>query len=56
MCLGGFVVPFLKKSDGSPYFVVPEGVTTISLDCHKYGLSAKGGSILLFKSEKLRRM
>lgn len=55
MCLGGYIVPFLKKDDGSPYFVVPEGVTSISLDCHKYGLSAKGASVLLFSSEKYRR-
>ncbi len=25
------------------------------MDCHKYGLSAKGASVLLFSSEKYRR-
>jgi sphinganine-1-phosphate aldolase len=55
MCLGGFVVPFLKKENGEPMFKVPQGVTSISLDCHKYGLSAKGASVLLFSSEKYRR-
>jgi sphinganine-1-phosphate aldolase len=50
MCLGGFLVPFLKGKNGTPYFVVPDGVTSISMDCHKYGLSAKGASVLLFKS------
>lgn len=55
MCLGGFIVPFLKDKEGNPIFVVPKGVTSISLDCHKYGLSAKGASVLLFSSEKYRR-
>lgn len=55
MCLGGYLVPFLKKDDGSPFFEVPAGVTSISLDCHKYGLSAKGASVLLFSSEKYRK-
>lgn len=55
MCLGGFLVPFLKNDDGTPFFEVPKGVTSISLDCHKYGLSAKGASVLLFSSEKYRK-
>jgi sphinganine-1-phosphate aldolase len=55
MCLGGYLVPFLKTKEGNPYFVVPQGVTSISLDCHKYGLSAKGASVLLFSSEKYRK-
>lgn len=50
MCLGGYLVPFLKKVDGSPLFEVPQGVTSISMDCHKYGLAAKGASVLLFSS------
>jgi sphinganine-1-phosphate aldolase len=53
--LGGYVVPFLSKPDGSPYFVVPKGVTSISLDCHKYGLAGKGSSVLLFSSEEYRQ-
>jgi sphinganine-1-phosphate aldolase len=55
MCLGGYLVPFLKTTEGSPYFTVPSGVTSISLDCHKYGLAAKGASVLLFSSEKYRK-
>lgn len=55
MCLGGYLVPFLHKIDGSPYFEVPKGVTSISMDCHKYGLAAKGASVLLFSSEKYRK-
>ena len=45
MCLGGFVTPFLEKD-----WKVSEGVTSISADPHKYGLSAKGVSVLLFSS------
>lgn len=55
MCLGGFLVPFLTKKDGTPFFKVPAGVTSISMDCHKYGLSAKGASVLLFSSEDYRK-
>lgn len=55
MCLGGFLVPFLKREDGKPMFTVPKGVTSISMDCHKYGLSAKGASVLLFSSEEYRK-
>lgn len=48
-------MPFLKDEQGKPIFEVPDGVTSISMDCHKYGLSAKGASVLLFSSEKYRR-
>jgi len=56
-CLGGFMLPFLEDI-GYP---VPcfdfrvRGVTSISLDAHKYGYSPKGVSIVLYKNRKLRR-
>ena len=50
MCLGGFVAPFAEKD-----WKLPEGITSVSVDHHKYGLSAKGISILLFSSEKYRK-
>lgn len=50
MCLGGFVSPFIEEN-----WSVPKGVTSISADPHKYGLSAKGISILLYSSEKYRK-
>ena len=49
MCLGGFVVPFLEKE-----WKCPQGITSVSADVHKYGLSAKGVSVLLFGSQKYR--
>jgi sphinganine-1-phosphate aldolase len=50
MCLGGFVSPFIEEN-----WNVPTGVTSISADPHKYGLSAKGSSVLLFSDEKYRK-
>eukprot|EP00793_Prasinoderma_coloniale_P005444 PRCOL_00004852-RA len=56
-CLGGFVVPFAKAAgvDLPPFdFAVP-GVTSISIDTHKYGLAPKGSSVVLYRSKELRR-
>ena len=50
MCLGGFIVPWVEEG-----WKVPKGVTSISIDPHKYGLSAKGAGILLFSSDKYRQ-
>lgn len=55
MCLGGYLVPFLKDKHGKPMLTIPKGITSISMDCHKYGLSAKGASVLLFSSEQIRK-
>lgn len=56
-CLGGFVLPFAKKI-GYPIppfdFSVP-GVTSMSVDCHKYGLAPKGTSVVLYRSHELRK-
>jgi sphinganine-1-phosphate aldolase len=45
--MGGFLIPFLTQYDWIN-FRVP-GVTSISVDTHKYGYSFKGSSVLLFK-------
>jgi sphinganine-1-phosphate aldolase len=52
-CFGGWVLPFL---DPPPVFdlTVP-GVTSISVDLHKYGYAPKGVSLLLHRDEALRR-
>jgi sphinganine-1-phosphate aldolase len=51
-CLGGFLLPFVERH-GYPVtpfdFRVP-GVTSIGADLHKYGFSAKGASVLLYRS------
>lgn len=50
-CLGGFLLPFLERA-GHPVppfdFRIP-GVTSISADLHKYGFTAKGASVLLYR-------
>ncbi|WAC57691.1 pyridoxal phosphate-dependent decarboxylase family protein [Gordonia sp. SL306] len=56
-CIGGWVLPFW--SDGgeglSPWdFRVP-GVTSVSLDAHKYGFAPKGASVLLFGDPDAKR-
>jgi len=56
-CLGGFVLPFarnhLKCDIGAFDFTVP-GVTSMSVDTHKYGLASKGSSVVLFKNKTIR--
>ncbi|QKX55651.1 uncharacterized protein TRUGW13939_02748 [Talaromyces rugulosus] len=60
-CLGSFVVAFLKKAGfPSPYeeeggfdFRQP-GVTSISVDTHKYGFAPKGNSVLLYRNRSYR--
>ncbi|KAG2374936.1 hypothetical protein C9374_010310 [Naegleria lovaniensis] len=58
-CLGGFVVPFAKKLGYDIGvkefdFTLP-GVTTISVDTHKFGMAPKGSSVLLFRNKDLRK-
>lgn len=56
-CMGGMVLPFLEEL-GEPVpawdFRVP-GVTSISVDLHKYGYAAKGASVILHRTKGLRR-
>lgn len=53
-CLGGFVAAFLKEHEGK-FSLDIDGVTSISLDNHKFGLAPKGVAVLLFKEKKLRQ-
>lgn len=56
-CLGSFLMPYLAKA-GFPCpdfdFSLP-GVTSISVDTHKYGFAPKGNSVILYRSAQLRR-
>jgi glutamate/tyrosine decarboxylase-like PLP-dependent enzyme len=56
-CMGGITLPMLERL-GYPIppfdFRVP-GVTSISVDLHKYGYTAKGASVLLHRNRALRR-
>jgi len=55
-CLGGFILPFAEKL-GYPIppfdFRLP-GVTSLSVDTHKYGYAAKGTSVVLYRGAELR--
>ena len=48
-CLGGFIIPF---SEQELDFRI-RGVTSISLDIHKFGYGPKGNSVLLYRSRNL---
>ncbi|KAL1585612.1 hypothetical protein WHR41_05992 [Cladosporium halotolerans] len=55
-CLGSFVIPFLARAgfDAPDFdFRVP-GVTSISVDTHKYGFAPKGNSCVLYRSSAMR--
>ncbi len=56
-CVGGFILPFLQMEGISiPKFDFEiEGVTSMSADVHKYGYSAKGASVVLYKNAELRK-
>ncbi|MGA0879293.1 MAG: pyridoxal phosphate-dependent decarboxylase family protein [Ilumatobacteraceae bacterium] len=55
-CMGGVTLPYLERL-GEP---VPawdfrvEGVTSISVDLHKYGYTAKGASVVVYRDKKQR--
>ena len=55
-CMGGVTLHFLARL-GHPVapwnFAVP-GVTSISVDLHKYGYSAKGAGVMVYRSKALR--
>lgn len=56
-CIGAFLLPFLEKNGHEvPHFDFRlEGVSSISADIHKYGYAAKGASVVLYRSNELRR-
>jgi sphinganine-1-phosphate aldolase len=50
-CLGGFVLSFLDR--GSEFDFSIKGVTSISIDTHKYGCCPKGSSVLVFRERSI---
>ncbi len=55
-CIGGWVLPFLDDDPDRPAWTFAvDGVTSISVDLHKYGYAPKGTSLLLHRSVALRR-
>lgn len=55
-CLGGFILPFAKQLgyDVPKFDFRLKGVTSMSADTHKYGYSAKGTSVVMYRGENLR--
>ncbi|EWT02356.1 pyridoxal-dependent decarboxylase [Intrasporangium oryzae NRRL B-24470] len=56
-CIGGWVLPHLRATepDQLPWTFAVPGVTSLSLDLHKYAYTPKGVSVLLHASAALRR-
>ena len=56
-CIGGWVLPYAARSgrDVPPWTFAVEGVTSISVDTHKYAYAPKGTSLLLHRTPALRR-
>ena len=66
-CLGGFLMPFLKHVSPSiggtkgehvedyRFDFELEGVTSMSLDIHKFGCSHKGTSVVLYRNTQIRK-
>ena len=51
MCIGGWVLPFIREEAGEPPIDLSvAGVTSVSMDLHKYGYAPKGVSVLLNRS------
>lgn len=56
-CVGGWLLPYLRRlgTEVPDFdFAVP-GVTSISVDLHKYAYCPKGASVVLYRDRKLRR-
>jgi len=56
-CIGGFMLPFFRRLGAA----IPEfdlgvpGVTSISVDMHKFAYAPKGASMVLYRDASLRR-
>lgn len=56
-CMGGLLLPFMEKNGETvPRFDFRvEGVSSLSMDLHKYGYCPKGASVVLYRDRALRR-
>lgn len=56
-CIGGLILSLWRKLGHSiPRFDFEiEGVTSLSVDLHKYGYCAKGASVVLYRDNELRK-
>lgn len=56
-CIGGWVLPYAARLGRSvpSWTLAVDGVTSVSVDLHKYGYAPKGASLLLHRDAALRR-
>ncbi|MFN8191292.1 MAG: aminotransferase class V-fold PLP-dependent enzyme [Nocardioidaceae bacterium] len=56
-CIGGWVLPYAARLGRpvTPWTFAVDGVTSISMDTHKYAYAPKGTSLLLHRSPALRK-
>ena len=55
-CLGGFLLSYMSKEGlfTQPWDFALPGVTTMSVDVHKYGYAPKGASVVVFRDSEMR--
>ena len=56
-CIGGWLLPYFRRlgADVPAFDLSVPGVTSLSVDLHKYAYAAKGASVLLFRDASYRR-
>ncbi|MFD5146254.1 pyridoxal phosphate-dependent decarboxylase family protein [Streptomyces sp. NPDC058401] len=56
-CIGGWLLPYLRRAgrEVPPFDLSVPGVTSLSVDLHKYGYADKGASVVLYRDAELRR-
>lgn len=56
-CIGGWLLPYLRRAgrEVEPFDLSVPGVTSLSVDLHKYAYADKGASVVLYCDAELRR-
>jgi sphinganine-1-phosphate aldolase len=56
-CMGGVTLPYLERLGHAvaPFDFRVDGVTSISVDLHKFAYTAKGASVILYRTKALRQ-
>lgn len=57
-CVGGMALPFVRELGYAvpPFDLRVPGVTSMSVDLHKYGYAAKPASLILYRNPEIRRL
>jgi len=56
-CIGGFLLPYFRKlgHEVPDFDFTVDGVSSISMDLHKYAYCPKGASVVLYRNSDLRK-